>query len=150
AGIEGRADAILRIVNSNMAAAVRLVSTARGVDPRDFTLVAYGGGGPLHGAMVADEVGMRRVLVPWSPGIASAFGLLIADLIVDVVQARIEPLSDNSLDADSIEALRQQCLAEAEKLDLEPDSYDIQAGIDLRYTGQGFEITLWRDMAAAG
>jgi len=149
AGIESRADSILRIVNSNMAAAVRLVSTARGVDPRGFTLVAYGGGGPLHGAMVADEVGMRRVLVPWSPGISSAFGLLIADLIVDVVQAKIELLSDASLDAESVAGLQALCLAEADKLDLAPGTYEVQAGIDLRYAGQGFEITLWRDMAAA-
>lgn len=148
-GVQGTADAVLRMVNSNMAAAVRLVSTARGIDPRGFTLVAYGGGGPLHGAMVADEVGMRRVLVPWSPGIASAFGLLVADLIVDIVRARIEPLSDTSLDADSIAGLKNLCLAEAGRLDLEPGTYEMQAGIDLRYAGQGFEITIWRDMEPA-
>lgn len=146
---EERADAILRMVNSNMAAAVRLVSTARGIDPRDFTLVAYGGGGPLHGAMVADEVGMRKVLVPWSPGISSAFGLLVADLIVDVVQARIELLSDACLNAESIEALRSLCMAEAEKLDLVEGTYEVQAGLDLRYAGQGYELTLWRDMEVA-
>lgn len=148
-GLEERADAILRMVNSNMAAAVRLVSTARGIDPRAFTLVAYGGGGPLHGAMVAEEVGMRRVLIPWSPGISSAFGLLVADLIVDVVQARIELLSDDSLNADSIEVLKALCVAEAEKLDLVEGTYEIQAGLDLRYAGQGYELTLWRDMEPA-
>jgi len=147
--LQDSADAILRMVNSNMAAAVRLVSTARGVDPRDFTLVAYGGGGPLHGAMVAEEVGMRRVLVPWSPGISSAFGLLVADLIVDLVVARIEPLSDGTLDAASISLLRTLCDEQAGRLDLPPGSFEIQAGIDLRYAGQGFELTLWRDLAPA-
>ena len=138
-----KADAILRMVNSNMAAAVRLVSTSRGIDPRDFTLVAYGGGGPVHGAMVADEVGMRRVLVPWSPGISSAFGLLVADLIVDVVRAKMEPLSDASLDAEGVERVRALCVDQAERLDLAPGSYAVDVGADLRYAGQGFEITVW-------
>jgi N-methylhydantoinase A len=146
---QATADAVLQMVNSNMASAVRLVSTARGIDPRDFTLVAFGGGGPLHGAMVADEVGMRRILVPWAPGIASAFGLLVADLIVDVVTSKMELLSDTSLDAAAIEALRALCEAEAGRLDLAPGSYEIQAGLDLRYAGQGFELTLWRDMKPA-
>ncbi|MBP7565303.1 MAG: hydantoinase/oxoprolinase family protein, partial [Burkholderiaceae bacterium] len=144
-----KADAILRMVNSNMAAAVRLVSTARGIDPRDFTLVAYGGGGPVHGALVADEVGMRRVLVPWSPGISSAFGLLVADLIVDVVRAKMEPLSDASLDADAVAQVRAQCAEQAAKLDLAPGSYAIDVGADLRYAGQGFEITVWNPEGVA-
>ncbi len=144
-----KADAILRMVNSNMAAAVRLVSTARGIDPRDFTLVAYGGGGPVHGAMVADEVGMNRVLVPWSPGIASAFGLLVADLIVDVVRARLEPLSDASLDASAVEQVHALCREQAARLDLAPESYAIDVGADLRYAGQGFELTIWSPDGAA-
>lgn len=147
--LQDAADAILRMVNSNMAAAVRLVSTARGVDPRDYTLIAYGGGGPVHGAMVAEEVGMRRVLVPWAPGTTSAFGLLVADLIVDLVVARIEPLSDTTLDAASVALLKSLCDEEARRLDLEPGSYEVQAGVDLRYAGQGFELTLWRDLTAA-
>lgn len=147
--LQDAADSILRMVNSNMAAAVRLVSTARGVDPRDYTLIAYGGGGPVHGAMVADEVGMRRVLVPWAPGTTSAFGLLVADLIVDLVLARIEPLSDATLDAASVSLLKSSCDEEAKRLDLEPGSYEVQAGVDLRYAGQGFELTLWRDLAPA-
>ncbi|VTU37602.1 Acetophenone carboxylase gamma subunit [Variovorax sp. PBS-H4] len=144
-----KADAILRMVNSNMAAAVRLVSTSRGIDPRDFTLLAYGGGGPVHGAMVADEVGMGRVLIPWSPGISSAFGLLVADLIVDVVRAKMEPLSDVSLDDESVAQVKALCTAEADKLDLPPDSYTVDVGADLRYTGQGFEITVWSAHGAA-
>lgn len=141
--VREKADAILRMVNSNMAAAVRLVSTARGIDPREFTLVAYGGGGPLHGAMVADEVGMRRVLVPWSPGLTSAFGLLVADLIVDVVRARLEPLTDDSLNAEAVAQIRALCAEQATRLGLAPGSYGIEVGADLRYAGQGFELTLW-------
>jgi N-methylhydantoinase A len=151
-GLEGDlktvADSVLRMVNSNMAAAVRLVSTSRGIDPRDFTLVAYGGGGPVHGAMVAQEIGMTRVLVPWSPGITSAFGLLVADLILDVVRSNMEPLTDASLDAGRVADLTRLCEAEAARLGLKAGDYEVQAGLDLRYAGQGYELTLWRDMAA--
>jgi N-methylhydantoinase A len=138
-----KADAILRMVNSNMAAAVRLVSTQRGIDPRTYTLVAYGGGGPVHGAMVAEEVGMTRVLVPWSPGISSAFGLLVADLIVDVVRARMEPLTDASLDAAAVAQVKAECDRQAQRLGLAANDYAVDVGADLRYTGQGFEITVW-------
>jgi N-methylhydantoinase A len=148
--VRDKADAILRMVNSNMAAAVRLVSTQRGIDPRAYTLVAYGGGGPVHGAMVAEEVGMRRVLIPWSPGIASAFGLLVADLIVDVVRARMEPLTDASLDATSVAQVREECAGQAQRLGLAPGSYAVDVGADLRYTGQGFEITVWSPEGTAG
>lgn len=138
-----KADAILRMVNSNMAAAVRLVSTQRGIDPRASTLVAYGGGGPVHGAMVAEEVGMTRVLVPWSPGISSAFGLLVADLIVDVVRAQMEPLTDASLDAAAVAQVKAECDRQAQRLGLASGDYAVDVGADLRYTGQGFEITVW-------
>lgn len=137
------ADAILRMVNSNMASAVRLVSTSRGIDPRDFTLVAFGGGGPLHGAMVADEVGIRQVLIPWSPGILSAFGLLVADLIVDVVEAHVGPLTDEALDAAARKALTARCDVIAAELGLEAGSYEVETGVDLRYAGQGFELSVW-------
>ncbi len=141
--LDARADAILRMVNNNMASAVRLVSTARGIDPRSFTLVAFGGGGPLHGAMVAEDVGMSRVLVPWSPGILSAFGLLVADLIVDVVEAHVEALGDDALDENVRSELTRRCDRVAAELELEPGSYEIEIGLDLRYAGQGFELAVW-------
>lgn len=144
-----KADAILRMVNSNMAAAVRLVSTQRGIDPRTYTLVAYGGGGPVHGAMVAEEVGMTRVLVPWSPGISSAFGLLVADLIVDVVRAQMEPLTDASLDSQAVARVTAECDAQARRLGLAVGDYAVDVGADLRYTGQGFEITVWNPQGMA-
>ncbi|RZN36250.1 hydantoinase/oxoprolinase family protein [Bradyrhizobium sp. Leo121] len=144
-----KADAVLQMVNSNMAAAVRLVSTARGIDPRDFTLVAYGGGGPLHAATVADEVGMNRVLVPWSPGITSAFGLLIADLKVDFIKARLQPLTAESLAEIGVADLAATCDGYAASLGLAAGGYDVQMGLDLRYMGQGFELTVWTDVARA-
>ena len=71
---------ILAIADSNMVGAIRVVSVERGHDPRDFTLVAFGGAGPLHGCALAELLGMRRVLVPLAPGVLCAEGLLAADL----------------------------------------------------------------------
>ena len=146
-GPEAAADSILRIVNSNMASAVRLISTSRGIDPRDFTIVAFGGGGPLHAAMVARELGIRRVLIPWSPGIASAFGLLIADTMIDAAISDLHPLDARSLDAGRVETLGRRAAALAQENGLQDGGYDLSIGVDMRYAGQAFELTVWTDAA---
>jgi N-methylhydantoinase A len=148
-GAEQSADAVLRLVNSNMAGTVRLVSTRRGIDPRDFTLVAYGGGGPLHAAMVAEEIGIRRVLVPWSPGLASAFGLLIADTLIDVAQSDIHLLGETSLSPARIALLRAKAAEVATQNRFAEGSYDLSIGLDMRYAGQAFELTVWTDAVPA-
>ncbi len=140
---EAAADAALRMVNANMAAAVRQVSTARGIDPRGFTLVAYGGGGPLHAAQIAEDVGIGRVLVPWAPGLASAFGLLVADLALDLVRTRLAPLDDHTFDATVLAELRGLAHQAAAENGLDPDSVRIEYGLDLRYGGQAFELPVW-------
>lgn len=143
------ADAVLRLVNSNMAAAVRLVSTSRGIDPRDFTLVAYGGGGPLHAAMVADLLGMKQVLVPWSPGLASAFGLLIADTLIDATHSDRHRLDETSLDAARLSRLLQLAGTLAERHGISAGECETAIGLDMRYAGQAFELTVWTDAATA-
>ncbi len=144
-GIAAAADSVLRIVNGTMAGAVRLVSTSRGIDPRDYTLVAYGGGGPLHGAQVAEEIGVGRVLVPWSPGLTSAFGLLIADTVIDVARTDLQILSDATLDADALERLKAACDQVALANGLAAGSYEIEVALDMRYGGQAFELPIWTD-----
>ena len=79
----------MRVVDANMTQAIRLVSTERGIDPAGYTLVPYGGAGPLHACRLAEALGIRRVLVPPFPGLTSAYGLLVADLVVDVAQTDI-------------------------------------------------------------
>jgi N-methylhydantoinase A len=74
------ARAVQDIVNANMAAAIRVVTVQRGIDPRDFALVGFGGAGPMHVSRIADEFGIRTVVVPWGAGVASAIGLASADL----------------------------------------------------------------------
>ncbi|MEE1559011.1 MAG: hydantoinase/oxoprolinase family protein, partial [Arenicellales bacterium] len=78
---------ILRIANANMERALKVSSAERGYDPRDFSLIAFGGAGPVHAAALAKEVGFASVLVPESPGVFSAFGLLVADLRHDFVRS---------------------------------------------------------------
>ena len=84
--VAAAAGGIIAIANATMANAVRAVTTERGLDPRDFALVAYGGAGPLHAVDVARELAIRTVIVPVAPGHFSAFGMLVADL-----RARIRP-----------------------------------------------------------
>lgn len=87
------AEAVLRIANQKMAGAIRLVSLERGHDPRDFTLFAFGGAGPLHAAALAQELAVPRVLVPPRPGVANALGCLVADARRDFVKTLNVPLS---------------------------------------------------------
>ena len=88
------AAAILRVANDRMAGAVRMVTLARGHDPRDYALLAFGGAGPLHASALARELGMREVLVPTRPGITNAIGCIVADIRHDMVQTINKPLGE--------------------------------------------------------
>jgi N-methylhydantoinase A len=83
---------VVRLADVKMALAVRSITTERGLDPRDYTLVAYGGGGPLHAVAIARELGIPRVIVPPSPSTFSAWGMLATDLRHDLVRTVLEPL----------------------------------------------------------
>ncbi len=101
-GIEETAEAILTIVNQRMAGRTRLLSVEQGHDPRDFVLVAFGGAGPLHGAAIMREVGIRTMLIPPHPGVLCALGCAIADLRYDLsrtVERRVDDLAEDELRA---------------------------------------------------
>ena len=147
---EQAADSVLRVVNNNMAAALRLVSTERGIDPREYVLVAYGGGGPIHAAMVGEDVGIGKVLVPWSPGLVSAFGLLVADPTADLVRTRIHTVDDDTLGAAVVDALRAEGLDAAARYGIDATGCELQIALDLRYAGQAYEITVWIHDLPAG
>src|SRR5262249_56032933 len=89
--IEAAARGVLAIVDNNMMGALRIVSVERGHDPRDFTLVPFGGAGPLHGCALAGLLGITRILVPPAPGVLCADGLLAADLKADFSQTLPKP-----------------------------------------------------------
>jgi N-methylhydantoinase A len=121
------AEGIIAVVTANMARAIRVISVQRGHDPRDYTLVAFGGAGPLHVARLAAELEIRRVLVPRSPGILCAMGLLMADLRVDFAVMRLMALSPAKLD--EVEAmivkLRQRCEAWFAERAERPSRHDV-------------------------
>ncbi len=97
-GVEAAAAAVLRLGNTHMAGAIRMVSLSRGHDPRDFALFAFGGAGPLHAVALARELGLAEVLVPARPGLTNALGCLVADLRQDFVQTLNVPLDSADMD----------------------------------------------------
>ncbi|MBP0441165.1 hydantoinase/oxoprolinase family protein [Tianweitania sediminis] len=114
-GIEDTAEAILAVVNQNMAGRTRLLSIERGYDPRDFALVIFGGAGPLHGAAIVREVGIKTMLVPPSPGVLCAMGCVVADLRYDI--SRTVARATASLDAGELaQMLDEQEQEGAEKI----------------------------------
>src|SRR5207248_2172569 len=88
------AEGMLAIVNANMADAMRTITVKQGIDPRDFSLVAFGGAGPMHATWLAQELEIREVIVPWSPGTFSAWGMLQTDIRHDVVRSFYRPVAE--------------------------------------------------------
>ena len=90
--VEAAAEAVIRIANTHMAGAIRMVSISMGADPRDFALFAFGGAGPLHAVALAKELNVPKVLIPARPGITNALGCVVADLRHDFVRTLNRPL----------------------------------------------------------
>ena len=143
--VEDAALGIIRVINSNMALAIRSNSVARGVDPREFSLVPFGGAGPLHGVALAEAVSARDIIVPVAPGITAAMGLLETDMQYEHARSLIMSLTHaDEPGARRINALTSELLAECRR-DLEndgvpPDRQRYQRFAECRYHGQGFEL----------
>lgn len=141
---EQAADGVLRVINAAMTRAIRVMTVERGIDPRRFTLVAFGGAGPLHAAELARSLGIGQVLVPVAPGNFSALGLLAAPVREDRVRtfrSRADRLDCAALDAvfvalarDAVTSLRDEGFA-GERIRCERHA-------DLRYVGQAYELTV--------
>src|SRR5438067_5339404 len=135
---------ILRVANATMARGIRVVSVERGHDPRGLVLVPFGGAGPMHGSPLARELGIPRLLVPPTPGILCALGMLVADLRHDLVQTHLAAHRD--LSADAARAILDPMLEEARRLldaDRVPDERRrIEMRVDLRYIGQSYELPI--------
>ena len=140
---ERTAEGIVRLAVARMTATVKEISVMRGLDPRDFTLFAYGGAGPLHAAAIAEELGITEIVIPPMPGAFSAYGLLTADTRYDVTRTRLTRLSDITLE--DLQALLQPLREEARER-LRRDGFDeddihLQVFLDIRFVGQAFELT---------
>jgi N-methylhydantoinase A len=138
------ASGIVEIANAHMMGAIRLISVQRGYDPRDFVLVAFGGAGPLHANALARELGIPTVLIPPSPGIASALGMLMTDLTHEFVATRRQLLA--MLQPAMLVALFRDYEAQGdERLAHEwvaPAQRRLVRSLDLRYRGQSHELTV--------
>jgi N-methylhydantoinase A len=138
------ADGIIGVVTANMARAIRVISVQRGHDPRDYTLVAFGGAGPLHGARLAAELDIRRVLVPPNPGILCAMGLLLADLRADFATTRLMALSSAVIGEIEtiIGELRRRCEDWFAEAAIDVDHRRVTLSVDMRYAGQNYELSV--------
>lgn len=136
------ASGVRRIVDMRMADEVRVFAAKRGVDLSSFTLLPFGGAGAVHAGSVAEELGMRRILVPARPGAFSALGLLCTEVVHDYIRSELQPLA--AISADHVEAIFAQLETKgrselaSEGMRLEDARFERE--LDLRYSGQGYEL----------
>jgi N-methylhydantoinase A len=145
-GLDGfaAAGAVLRLGNIKMAGAVRMVSVARGHDPRDFALFAFGGAGPLHASALARELGLPRVLVPARPGITNALGCVVADMRHDFVNTVNRPVAtlDEAEMRLILERQRAQGVALIGQEAVKPETINFSHSADMQFVGQTHIITV--------
>jgi N-methylhydantoinase A len=138
------AEGIVRIIDVKMAEAIKAISTMRGHDLRDFMLLAFGGAGPVHACRIARDLGMAGVIVPLYPGVYSAIGLVMSDVKHDYIQSRMTPLAKLAAKdlSHMFDQLASQALQDLRADGFTADTICIQRSLDMRYAGQGYEITI--------
>lgn len=138
------AEGIIDVVNSNMIRAIKFVSVQKGYDPREFTLVAFGGAGGLHAGKLAEELEIPKVIVPYSPGTFCALGLVLSDIKCDCVHSRL--LTKDQVGAKLLNeiysSLDKQGNDELEKQNVINENRVLIRTCDMRYFGQAFEISV--------
>ncbi len=142
--VEAAADGVLRVVVAAMTRAIRVMTVERGIDPRRFTLVAFGGAGPLHATDLAQSLGISDVLVPVAPGNFSALGLLAAPVREDRVRAfrsRADAADPHALEA-AFAGLAGAAVAALRDDGFDPRLIRCERSADLRYVGQAYELTV--------
>ena len=139
---EEAAAGMLTVTNANLGAAVRLSLFEKGLDPRDFSLLSFGGAGGLHATEVAEEMGISEVVFPREPGTLSAYGILFSDLVQDLARTRLTRAEAASLPSmtEIITELRQAANARLAGDGVPPEQREISIAADMRYQGQAFEL----------
>lgn len=138
------AEGIIRIINVKMEEAIKAISTMRGHDLRDFMLLPFGGAGPLHAARMVRELGMAGFIVPLHAGVFSAMGLVMSDVTHDYVRSRLMPLDGAASGelAAIFAGMEAQAFADLAEEGFPVDRIRIERALDLRYAGQGYELTV--------
>jgi N-methylhydantoinase A len=142
ADVAALAEGIIRIAEAKMVGAIKEISIAKGHDPRDFALVAYGGAGPVPAAFIAEELEMPRVIVPPAPGNFSAFGSLISDLRRDYVRTRLTHTRRDAFDevARLFAEMEGEARADLEAEGIAPERITLTRTVGMRYVGQSWEL----------
>ena len=145
--LEAAAWGVIRVANSNMERAIRTISVERGHDPRRFALVAFGGAGPLHACELAAALQIPRVLIPPHPGVLSALGMILADVVKDysqTVMAAAGGGEDGQAEqvAAALERLAERARADLEAEGLAAEEMTLEPALDVRYAGQSYELTI--------
>lgn len=139
------AQGIVDIVNSNMADAIRMISIERGHDPRDYSLVAFGGAGPVHAGRIGEELGINKVIIPPNPGVFSAMGLVCTDLKRDYVRSLYTLLDETGVD-DQMRQVYRDITAEARDMlsrsGIPEENWSFRYYLDIRYGNQAYELTV--------
>ena len=145
-GIEAHAlaDGIVRIAIARMVSAIKEISIAKGYDPRDFVLLAYGGAGPMHGALIASELDIDHVVVPPSPGNFSAFGCLVSDLRITRTRTLLVETrrGEWAIVADAFAGLERESRAELERDGVGAADIVFRRELGMRYVGQSWELVV--------
>ncbi|MCY4467607.1 MAG: hydantoinase/oxoprolinase family protein [Thiotrichales bacterium] len=138
------ADGVIRIAVARMVSAIKEISIAKGYDPRDFVLLAYGGAGPMHGALVASELDIDHVVVPPSPGNFSAFGCLVSDLQITRTRTLLVETRRGEWPtvADALGGLEHEGGAELEREGVETSEIVFRRELGMRYVGQSWELVV--------
>jgi N-methylhydantoinase A len=138
------AEGIVRVANSNIVRAMRVISLERGHDPRNFTLIAFGGAGPLHACELAEALEMKGVLIPHDPGLLSAYGMAHADWVRDYVLSILAKDKEASFASlkKRFERLEAQAFLDARREGIREMRIALQHQMDVRYEGQSYELTV--------
>lgn len=142
--VVGAAAGVIDIANATMMEAMRLVSVQRGHDPTEFSLIAFGGAGPVHANQLAEELGIPLVVVPPSPGVASAWGMLVSDLRHDYRVTRLQPLARARFEElnDVYRDFEEDALVTLLSEGVVPAHVEVQRYLDMRYIGQSWTLTI--------
>jgi N-methylhydantoinase A len=142
--LEAAAQGVIDVANVNIDRAVRRVSIARGYDPRNFTLMAFGGAGPLHACAVAERLEIPRVLIPRYPGVLCAFGLLVADVRRDYSRTVLQRVTEATIfDLQShLDVMIRQAQADLQRESIAEADMIFNPLLDMRYAGQSFELSV--------
>jgi N-methylhydantoinase A len=140
--VEEAAEGVISVANTTMEKAIRAVSVRRGYDPRDFALVAFGGAGGLHACELAEDLGIPAVIVPWAPGVLSAYGLLCADAVEEKSQTVFLTPNDRVAIERALTSLAGEVEATLAREARSTSRLRTEKIVDLRYVGQSYEISV--------